>query len=313
MPFARAQAKTTARLGVDVEIFFLESRTSVTALAGEWSRFRRAVKRFEPDIVHAHFGTMTGFFCAVGCMRPLIITYRGSDLNPAPSMVWLRWALGHVLSQLAALRATLIICVSSSVRDRLWWRRRRAVVLPSGPNLELFRPGPQDKARVALGLDPSAPIILFSSRDHAVKRLDLAHEVVREVRRRLPDLRLVVLDGTAPQRDVADHLNAADCLLFASDWEGSPNIVKEALACGLPIVSVDVGDVKELLAGVSPSRVVERDAGCLAQAVLEVLQEGRRSNGRERVEGISDAAIAARLAGLYERLLSDRTCGSDRS
>lgn len=307
MPFARAQAQATAGSGIEVQIFYLESRTSVASLAKERSRFRRSIKLFAPDIVHAHFGTMTGFFCAVGCTVPLIITYRGSDLNPAPSMNFLRWALGHLLSQLAATRAALIICVSASLKERLWWRRQRAEVLPSGPNMELFRPRPKGEARAALGLDPLSPIILFNSRDPAVKRLDLAQDVARKVRRRLPDLQLAILDGKVPQRDVATHMNAADCLLLTSDWEGSPDIVKEALACGLPVVSVDVGDVGDLLTGVSPSRIAERDAVRLAQAVLEVLQDGRRSNGRERVKGISDGAIASRLASLYQRVLAERS------
>jgi len=135
MIFARRQAESLVRQGVEVNLFYLRSRTSLRELAREWRRFRRRVHRVNPQVIHAHFGTMTAWFAAWAApLRPLVITYRGSDLNATPQGArWqarLRAAAGRAMSQFAALRAARIVCVSRQLRERLWWRRGNAVVMP---------------------------------------------------------------------------------------------------------------------------------------------------------------------------------------
>src|SRR2546428_710575 len=118
MVFARRQAASLAVQDIEVEMFFLASRTSLRILAKEALRFGMLLQRFNPAVVHAHFGTVTAAFTAMVCgRRPLVITYRGSDLNPVPSRRGLRPALGHLLSQLAALRANQLVCVSRGLRS----------------------------------------------------------------------------------------------------------------------------------------------------------------------------------------------------
>src|SRR4051812_2182038 len=99
MIFAKRQTASLVEAGVVGQTFYLASRTSPVALLQESQRLRRMVREFQPDLVHAHFGTMTGFFCAYSVRVPVVITYRGSDLNPAPSDPPLRLWCGHLLSQ----------------------------------------------------------------------------------------------------------------------------------------------------------------------------------------------------------------------
>ena len=109
----------------------------------EFFRFRRVIRTFRPQVIHAHYGTVTAMFAALGAGRiPLVITYRGSDLNRLPSARGLRPAAGRLLSQIAALRAARIVCVSRQLKNLLWWRRARVTVLPSGVDPEVFRPAP---------------------------------------------------------------------------------------------------------------------------------------------------------------------------
>jgi glycosyltransferase involved in cell wall biosynthesis len=96
-------------------------------------------------------------------------------------------------------------------------------------------------------------------------------------------------------------MNAADCLLLTSTTEGSPNVVKEALACDLPVVSTEVGDVPALLAGVSPSTIAEANPEALASGVIECTTERRRSNGRERTAWLDESVIAQRILEVYRR------------
>ena len=97
--------------------------------------------------------------------------------------------------------------------------------------------------------------------------------------------------GTVPPHEVPLYLSAADCVAFASFREGAPNMVKEALACNVPVVSVDVGDVAERLAGVYPSRIVERDPVEFGNALADIVAAGLRSNGREVVTTCSEKSV----------------------
>lgn len=300
MIFARRQAASLREAGIEVREFFLRSRTSLFAMAREMRRFRSETGEFPPDIVHAQFGTATAMFAALGALRtPLVITFRGSDLNPSPGSVW-RTAAGHLLSQIAALRARRIVCVSAALRGRLWWRKECAVVLASGVDPDLFRPRPRDDARGRLGWAASDRVVLFHAGANArVKRLDLARAAVTSARARIPDLRWEFLDGSMPPERVVDAMNASDCLLVTSDYEGSPSVVQEALATNLPIVSVDVGDVRERTAGVRHTRLVGREAAALGLAIAEAVREPVRSDGRRNAEEVSFARISERLLQIY--------------
>ncbi len=152
MIFVRRQAESVTREGVEVRSFYLGSRTSLWTLVRDFFRFRAEIARFNPAVIHAHFGTVTAMFAALGSWgRPLIVSYRGSDLNRSPAWRDRGW-LARGLSQLAALRAARIVCVSRRLRDRLWWRRERVAVLPTGVDAEVFRPEPRAAVRATLGL-----------------------------------------------------------------------------------------------------------------------------------------------------------------
>jgi glycosyltransferase involved in cell wall biosynthesis len=167
---------------------------------------------------------------------------------------------------------------------------------------------PVVEARAALNWDPVERIVLFcGGTEPAGKGLSLVQAAVRCAEKALGDIRLFVLDGNYASDTVPLYLNAADCLAFASINEGSPNIVKEALACNLPIVSVDVGDVRERLEGVSPSKLVHRDSSEFGLALADILQARKRSNGREKVLVCSEEATAQRLLSLYREGVEARS------
>lgn len=301
MVFARRQAESLIANGIEVELFYLRSRTSLQTLVSEARRFRRVFSQIRPDIVHAHFGTMTALFTVILAGGiPVVITYRGSDLNVVPSSSGTRAVLGRFLSQAAALGAARIVCVSPELRDRLWWRQSRASVLPSGVDMNVFEPMPRAEARMRLGWKDDAPVLLFNAgHDARNKRLDLAEAAFALVRREMPEARMEVLRGNIPPETMPLVLNACDCLLIASDAEGSPTIVQEAMAVNLPIVSVNVGNVAARLSGVARCAIVSRDPRALAEAFLHALRSGLRSNGRERAREFSASRIAEELARLY--------------
>jgi teichuronic acid biosynthesis glycosyltransferase TuaC len=307
MIFARRQIEALEAAGIQGSSFFLSSRTSPLALLDEWKRLRKAIRDFSPLIVHAHYGTITAFLCATATGLPLVITYRGSDLNPCSQISPIQSMVGRFLSQLAALRASRIICVSRQLRERLWWRKSRAQIIPTGLNLQLFFPMDRDSARAKLAWSLEERIVLFNaSRNPMGKRLELATQAVDLVRQRMGDVRFVVMKGDVDPDLVPYYMNAADCLLVTSEQEGSPNVVKEALACRLPIVSVDVGDVSERLQGADQCSIVAPNPGSLAAAVSSILNENRRSNGDELVAALDNATIVQELITIYRSVSRER-------
>ena len=306
MIFARRQAEALRRRGIDVPVFHLGSRTSPKVLFSEWRRFRRELRIARPHVIHAHFGTVTALFAALSAQGiPLAITYRGSDLNPVPGAATerLRARIGHWFSQAAALAADQIVCVSEQLTRRLWWRRDRAVVLPSGVDPDIFRPEPRDVARRRLGWKSDETVVLFNSGNGApVKRRDLAEAAVACARRLRPSLRLEVMDGRTSPDLVPTLMNASDCLLVTSDHEGSPTVVQEALATDLPIVSVDVGDVRQRLEGIHATRIAPRDPEAIAAALNDVLALECRSNGRSKLAECSAHRVASELHAIYARI-----------
>ena len=147
------------------------------------------------------------------------------------------------------------------------------------------------------GLEREQRVVLFNAgHDPGLKRLDLARQAVALVQDFLDDVRLEVLDGQTPPERVPELLNAADCLLLTSDREGSSTLLQEALACNLPVVSVNVGDSRERLAGVRHCAIVEREPAAIAAELARILRVPVRSNGREKVTRLFRAADCQRAA-----------------
>lgn len=305
MIFVHRQVESLVSLGIAVRTFYVGSRTSPLALARDWLRIQREIRRYRPHILHSHYGSVTALLCSLATRRPLVITFRGSDLNPESDVSCIRSRIGCVASQIAALRAKRIVCVSNRLRHQLWWRDDCASTLSDGIDLDLFRPMPKAEARSLLGWDPHQRVVLFNESGRpGLKGRDLIDSSLRLASERVGSVRLELLDGYVAPEQVAIRINAADCIGLASKCEGSPNIVKEALACNVPVVSVDVGDVVERVNGVYPSRVVGRNVVEFADALVEVLTASSRCNGREAVGELGLDNVARHLAALYAEVVA---------
>lgn len=307
--FVDRQIASLEKIGVRVDTFDIGRKHSPIHLVKKWLELRRAICRFNPDIVHAQKGTIVGFLSAL-ISRPVVISYCGSDLQSGASVSIFRTYLGIFLSNMAAVRAKALICKSAQLQQQLWWCRNRAVVIPSGIDFDLFTPGPRDIARKQLGWHDESPTVILNIRDDPrSKGLDLVKAAMQIVWLRIPGAELRLIENVEPNQ-MPLWYRAADVLVCASLAEGSPNVVKEALACNLPVVSAPVGDVSERLAGVQPSAIVNRDAKSLGEALVQVLLEQKRSNGREYVASLSLENIARRVADVYRTALGDRPDGN---
>ena len=305
MIFAKDQVASINKQGVESKIFFLQSRLSPGQLLKSIGLFRREIKEFKPDIIHAYYGTVTSFFSAISTRKPLVITFQGSDINKTPSDGFVRDLFGRILSNLSVLRASSVICVSPKLKNQIWWQRNKVHVIPNGINIDLFAPMGKEEVRKSLEWNQEEKVILFNANNPKIKRLDLAELVITEINKNIPNARLHVLKGSTPPRDIALYLNACDCLLLCSDSEGSPMIIKEALACNTPIVSVDVGDVKERISGLKGTFIADKTPVSLAETIIKILLYEERTLGRQKLvdDGLSEVDVAKSIVSIYKKLI----------
>ncbi|HEX2081859.1 MAG TPA: glycosyltransferase, partial [Longimicrobium sp.] len=286
-PFNLEQAESLRRQGVEVDFFLLE-RPGVRGYAGALGPLRRAVRDSRCDLVHAHFG-LSGMLAVLQRLRPVVTTFHGSDVG------YLRT---RGFSFVASRLSRHSIFVEGGMVARLGLRGGYTV-LPCGIDMDTFRPRDRAACRRELGIGPEERVVLFSGRfDVPRKNAALARAAVD----RVPPARLVELRGYGREA-VCRLMNAADALLMTSHLEGSPQVVKEAMACNLPVVSVPVGDVPAVIAGTEGCHLAGYDAKELAARLEQVFARGGRTEGRRAAERFGLDAVAGRLVEIYRQVL----------
>jgi glycosyltransferase involved in cell wall biosynthesis len=237
-------------------------------------RVAHAVRSFVPDVVHIHFGYTA---LATSDAYPRVVSFYGDDLNGEStgngSRITLKSRLGVAISRWAAQRCERSIAVSEALRCRLLNAdaRSRCILIRDSVDTRLFSPGARAEARARLDIAENAELVLFPHSLHQrTKRLDLAQAAVERLRQHRPRAELWVVNGRHPN-EMPDVYRAANALIVTSDLEGGPSCVKEALACGLPVVSVPVGDTRVLEEAGPSCFLTPRDPEALAAALSRAL------------------------------------------
>ena len=299
--FVAEQVAGLRRLGhtVDVEVVAQSRGRADYLLAAP--RVRRRVQRGDYDLVHVHYG-LTSLATRFAGGPPRVLSLYGSDVNTPWQSRITRLTAGAPAARVYPSRRLVDAAADPA-----------GVVVPNGVDFGLFReytPAERAAAREALGLAPDDKVIMFGAAPaNPVKRYDLFAAVLAELRARgLPARELVLAAPDQSRAGVVPRFAAADVLLVTSrqGTESGPLVVKEAAVMGLPVVSVDVGDVPEVLAGVTPSAVVPFGPDLvprLAGAVAGTLAEERRGDGRTRLSRYDNDAVAAQLAQVYRRAI----------
>lgn len=296
--FIARQIEWVRRAGVNVDVEpFSGSRNPLNYLAVR-RRVRDLLRSESYDVVHAHFGQAA---LAVGRVAaPLVVSFYGSDLEGIVGPSERYTPRGRVLARLGprlARRADAVVVVAESLA-RFLPADVPYTVIPTAVDLEVFRPGSRLAARRALGLPLDRSLVLFAGRpEMPVKRYALARRVVDLLG---PNADMMTMSGLEPAH-VAAYMQACDVLLLTSWHEGSPTVVKEAVACRLPVVSVDVGDVRATIGDIRGCVVGTDEPGVLADAVRTVLAQPR-SLDAPIPDAIDQAVQSARVVEIYERV-----------
>jgi glycosyltransferase involved in cell wall biosynthesis len=302
--FIKRQAEFLQRAGVQVDVFHFRGAKNPAKYALAWLRVQPRLRAGRYHLVHAQFG-QSGLL-ALPKRMPLVVTLRGSDLLGIVGEAGHNTRAGRLLNRLVrhvARRADAVIVVSEHMKAH-FQTEAPIVVLPSGLDLERFAPVPREEARRRMALDPEKRLVLFAGDpDNPRKRYGLARQAVEVLNRTLP-AELVVAWGV-PHQDMPCLMSACDALVFTSMQEGSPNVVKEALACDLPVISVPVGDVAERLGGIAGCELCANERPeTIAGALERVLRRRERVAGRDAIRHLDEALLTQRLIELYRSVIS---------
>jgi teichuronic acid biosynthesis glycosyltransferase TuaC len=304
-PFVAAQLEGLRRIGVEVELLYLDrANLGPTVYAGALRRVRRAVASTAPDVVHVMYGGVMAEIATHAVRdRPVVVTFYGSDLlggrerrGPVKRLA-VRFGVGA--SRRVAARASAVIVQSQVLAEALPERdRARAHVIPDGIDTAVFAPKDRLECRRALGWEANVKHVLFpATRTRPEKRFELAQAAVDLIEPR-GTVRLHELSGV-PHHDVPIWLNAADVVVLTSTHEGSPNVVKEALACNVAVVSVDVGDVREWIDEIDGCFLAEETPEDVADKLRRALARDRRVDGRARMDSQALERVATRILDVY--------------
>ena len=296
---------------------------------------RRLRRTFDFDVIDAHFAYPEGVAAAclsMWCGRPFTITMRGTEIPISKSR------LRRFAVQWALRRADRVIAVAQPLADfarSLGVSADRLAVVENGVDSDMFRPASREAARRALGLNTPGPVIVSVGHLSARKGFQRVIGVLPALRGRYPAVTFavvggpggepnnreelvasvrtlgleqhVIFAGAQPPPRVAQWLNAADVFVLASDYEGCPNVVLEAMACGRPVVATRVGHVDRMVPEYGGVVVEPADDTRLQRALEEALGTDWDSDRiRAYAERQSWQSVAARVMAEWQLACVDR-------
>ena len=313
LPFVLEQGESLRVLGHEIAYYPINGNY-LLALGG----LKKKIREFQPDIVHAHYG-LSAIMAELQTLVPVVTTFHnGETLNR------------HVnfLTSLFSLRARHVVYVAQHIHDLLYFKAKKYSIIPCGVNMDDCHIIDQNTAREQLGFEIGVKYILFGGGfdnlrknyailRNAVERIEKASWVPVEGGERCGNIVCLEMKGLSRAECVL-RMNACDLFALPSHSEGSPQALKEAMACNCPIVATDIADVRHLLGDLpghyilrNPRKTHERwdaDEKSLDETVAllqEALQFSGRTAGRDRIIELqlSNEQVAKRLVEIYERLL----------
>lgn len=293
--FVQDQAETLRRAGVDIDVLLVNGRVSKLNYFIGILRFWKQIITHDYDVIHAHY-FYSGIIARMQNILPVVLTHHG----PEVFMTWERFPARFITPFMEK-----IILVSPEQKRRMG--NKTAAVIPCGVNFDVFRPVLRDEARKKLNLPLEKKLVLWAGEYfRPIKRWDIVEAAVAEARKKDPLIELVLLSGK-PHAEVPMYMNACDALLLVSDGEGSPMVVKEAMACNLPIVAFPTGDVAEVVEGTEGCCLCTQEPAEVAEKLCIAVKEPRRSNGRERIARMEQGAIARQIIDVYRDAIGRKT------
>ena len=298
--FVDEQVNSIRELGHDVDVLFVNPKAGILRhkayLIGV-PRLWQALRARQYDLIHAHY-VFSGMIARAQRSTPLVLTHHGPELVDRWQRPICRWTRGW---------ADETILVAGWMVPELGLEDVH--VIPCGVNFSLFQPMDRREACQRLNLDPERRYILFAGNTwDDRKRFGLVEEAFRILSGDELDVELLVVCGKHHE-EVPAYMNAGDVLAMASLSEGSAQVVKEAMACNLPIVATDAGDNWEVLGDTPGCFRTSADPRDIAARLRDAISPTKRTDGRQRVRRFGLDAVARSVVDVYEVCLQNAARG----
>ena len=306
-PFIMDQVNMLKNSGIHAIIHKLKGNRNPFNYFIDRVKLYKIIKNENIDLIHAHYG-QCGFISKFKGI-PLITTFHGSDSIGIVGKRGRYTFIGKILkliSKISKLLSSKCLFVSEDALKSLNGSKK-CEVIPCGINTKLFKPMLKNECKEKLKLKPDKKYILFAgSPSKRVKNYRLALQSFKELKSiKNNSLKIIPLEGYS-HSDVRILLNAVDALLMTSHHEGSPMIIKEAMSCNTPIVSVNVGDVKEMIGQINGCYIIEkRSPTLIAEKLKAVLDNTKQINSRRVAEKIDLSLINERLISVYGDIMAE--------
>ena len=291
VPFIIEQVNALKQFGVEFDFYGVHGK-GIAGYLSNLSALRTKIHDYCPDLIHAHYG-LSSLLANLQRMVPVVTTFHGSDIHSGGRNL--------LFSKLAMWLSAYNIFVTESLQKQAGAHGNKQCVLPCGIDTKAIYPMEREMARKLLGWDIKGKYVLFAGAfDNEVKNSQLAQAAATLI----PDVQLMELRGYNREQ-VNWAMNAANCLLMTSHREGSPQVVKEALTCGTPIVSVNVGDVADITSGIEGCYITSYDANDLAVGIRNALAFQGKTLGSERINQrmLDNQQIAEKILAIYKEVI----------
>lgn len=288
LPFVYEQGEALRRAGNDVDYYLIQGNYFRTG------DLKRRIQSFKPDVIHAHYG-LSGITAVLQHKVPVVVTFHNGEI--------LSKAV-NALTSFFSLRADHVIYVAQHIYDKCYFKRHRLYsILPCGVDLDECVLTDYEQARRELGFRPDTKYILFGG---AFANLRKNYPLLQQAIELLPEMKIECIEMKGLSRaEVSKLLCACDVFALPTKSEGSPQALKEAMACNCPIVATDVADIKYLLGDVPGHFLCSFEAENVAKQLSKAFCYGNRTEGRKRIVelGLTNEQVVGKLINIYKSII----------
>ena len=301
LPFVTEQGESLRKAGCEINYFLVKG-----SYIGAVRALKAMIREFKPDIVHAHYG-LSAITAELQSIAPVVTTFHNGETHS-----W--WV--NLLCSLFSLRAKHVIYVAPHIYNMVYFKAKNYSIIPCGVSLDDCFLMDKAEARKQLGWSDDKKYIMFGGAfDNLRKNYPLLKEAVDRIG---SDIEIVEMRGLS-RKDCVLRMNACDVFALPTKNEGSPQALKEAMACNCPIVATDVADIKHLLGDVPGYYILpnkkgdaaswkgdEHSAEELAELLRQALAFSGRTEGRKRIVelGYTNELVAKKIIEIYKQILN---------
>jgi glycosyltransferase involved in cell wall biosynthesis len=288
-PAITQQANALEKRGVKISFFKVRRKGIVGYLRGA-IELKKWLKNNKYDLIHAHYG-LSGIMATLAGAKPLVVSLMGSDVFGA------EWIF-RLVAFFAKSVWPVTIVKSEAMARKIGGAR--TLVIPNGVDMDLFREMSKAEARRKCGFSKPRVVLWPADPARKVKNYELAEATMQCLGR--DDVGLETVFGVETFK-MPDYYNAANAVLVTSRWEGSPNVVKEALACNVPVVSTPVGDVEDRIKDLDNCSVCLPSPKLLAKALEKAIDSDVRPDGRNKIKELDNNIVVRKILTLYSKIV----------